>query len=251
VPPRSEPVETGGAALRPLAERAPGLLVGEGVELPDSVEIGGHVIVHAGTVMGEGCRLGDGAIVGKPPLLGAHSTASRASPPPAELGAGAIVGAGAVVLAGARLGGRAVLGDQSHLRERSRVGEESVIGRGSSVENDVAVGARVKIQTGCYLTAYSEVEDDVFVGPRAVTLNDDTMGRHERGMALRGATLRRACRVGGAASLVPGVEVGEEAFVAAGALVTRSVPARAVVMGVPARVVREVSDDDLLERWLR
>ncbi|MFI5037965.1 MAG: N-acetyltransferase, partial [Solirubrobacterales bacterium] len=46
-----------------------------------------------------------------------------------------------------------------------------------------------------------------------------------------------------------GVEIGEEAFVAAGALVTRDVPARAVVMGVPAQVVREVADADLLERW--
>jgi UDP-2-acetamido-3-amino-2,3-dideoxy-glucuronate N-acetyltransferase len=66
---------------------------------------------------------------------------------------------------------------------------------------------------------------------------------------LRGARLRRACRVGGGAVLCPGVEVGEEAFVAAGAVVTRDVPARAFVMGVPARAVREVSDTDLVERW--
>jgi UDP-2-acetamido-3-amino-2,3-dideoxy-glucuronate N-acetyltransferase len=48
---------------------------------------------------------------------------------------------------------------------------------------------------------------------------------------------------------VPGVEVGEEAFVAAGAVVTRDVPARTVVMGVPARALREVPDEDMLERW--
>ena len=66
---------------------------------------------------------------------------------------------------------------------------------------------------------------------------------------MRGATLRRACRIGGGAVLVPGVEVGEEAFVAAGAVVTADVPPRAVVMGVPARVVREVPDDQLLERF--
>ena len=70
-----------------------------------------------------------------------------------------------------------------------------------------------------------------------------------RGEPLRGPVFRRACRVGGGVVLVPGVEIGEEAFVAAGALVTRDVPARAVVMGVPARVVREVGDEDLLERW--
>ena len=58
--------------------------------------------------------------------------------------------------------------------------------------------------------------------------------------------MRRAARVGGGVVLTPGIEVGEEAFVAAGAVVTRDVPPRAVVMGVPARHVREVPDSDLL-----
>jgi UDP-2-acetamido-3-amino-2,3-dideoxy-glucuronate N-acetyltransferase len=107
----------------------------------------------------------------------------------------------------------------------------------------------VSVQTDVYLTAFSKIEDDVFVGPGACTTNDDTMSRHPPDVPLRGARLRRACRVGGGAVLCPGVEVGEEAFVAAGAVVTRDVPARAVVMGVPARVVRDVQDGDLLERW--
>jgi acetyltransferase-like isoleucine patch superfamily enzyme len=79
--------------------------------------------------------------------------------------------------------------------------------------------------------------------------NDDAMGRHAKGEPLRGPTLRRACRVGGGATLVPGVEIGEEAFVAAGAVVTADVPSRALVMGVPARVVRQVGDADLIENW--
>ena len=135
------------------------------------------------------------------------------------------------------------------MRERARVGEGSVVGRGSAVDNDVLIGARVRIQTDVYLTAYSVVEDDVFVGPGAMTTNDSTMARHGDDYPLEGALLRRACRIGGAAVLTPGTEIGEEAFVAAGAVVVRDVPARAVVMGVPARVVREVGDEDLLERW--
>jgi acetyltransferase-like isoleucine patch superfamily enzyme len=107
----------------------------------------------------------------------------------------------------------------------------------------------VRIQSQAYVTGYSVVEDDVFLGPCAMTTNDDTMARMAKGTPMRGATLRRACRVGGGAVLCPGVEIGEEAFVAAGAVVTSDVPARKVVMGVPARVVRDVPEEDLLERW--
>jgi acetyltransferase-like isoleucine patch superfamily enzyme len=135
------------------------------------------------------------------------------------------------------------------VRERASIGHGSLIGRGSVIDNDVVVGARVKIQTNVYLTAFTTVEEDVFVGPGALTTNDDTMSRHSPETPLRGATLRRACRVGAGAVLTPGVEVGEEAFVAAGAVLTRDVPARAVVMGSPARVVREVGEQDLLEHW--
>jgi UDP-2-acetamido-3-amino-2,3-dideoxy-glucuronate N-acetyltransferase len=234
--------------LRP-SDRAAGLLVGDGVELPADVELGGNVVIHAGTVLEAGARLQDGAVVGKPLALGPHSSASREPPPPAVIGAGATVAAGAVVVAGARIGARAFVGDQAHVRERAVVGEESAIGRGSQVDVDVTVGARVRVQTGCYLAGRSMVEDDVFVAPGVVTTNDRHATRHGPEYELEGAVLRRACRIGAGAVLLPGVEVGEEAFVGAGAVVTRDVPARTVVMGVPARVVREVPEEDLLERW--
>ncbi|HEX8074159.1 MAG TPA: acyltransferase, partial [Thermoleophilaceae bacterium] len=134
------------------------------------------------------------------------------------------------------------VGDQAHLRERSALGRGSVVGRGSSLENDAIVGAGVRIQTGCYITAFCEVEDDVFVAPGVQTLNDRTAGRRPSGEPLRGPRLRRGCRVGGAAVLLPGVEIGEEAFVGAGAVVTRDVAPRTLVVGIPARPVRELGD---------
>jgi acetyltransferase-like isoleucine patch superfamily enzyme len=231
------------------SDRAPGLLVGEGVELPDSAEVGANVVLHAGTVVGQGARLQDGVVVGKPLALGPRSSAPREAPPPAVIGARATICAGAVLVAGARIGQLAVVGDQAHVRERAVVGEGTVVGRGSAIDNDVTIGAHVRVQTGCYITAYSTVEDDVFIAPSVTLTNDDTMGRHGSEYEVRGATLRRACRVGARVVLLPGIEVGEEAFVAAGSVVTRSVPARTLVMGTPARPVREIDDAELIERW--
>ncbi len=107
----------------------------------------------------------------------------------------------------------------------------------------------MKIQSNCYVTAGTVIEDDVFLGPGVVLTNDAAMGRHESGEAPDGPTLRRACRVGGGAVILPGVEVGEEAVIGAGAVVVDDVPARKVVVGVPAHELRDVRDDELLERW--
>jgi UDP-2-acetamido-3-amino-2,3-dideoxy-glucuronate N-acetyltransferase len=228
------------------SERAPGLLVGDGVDLPDDAVFGGNVVIHDGTLLGAGVRLGDNCVIGKPATLSARSTAPVGDPGGASLGDGVAVGAGAVVLAGAQIAHGCVVADQAHVRERVEIGSDTVVGRGASIENDVRVGARVKLQTAAYITAWSVVEDDVFVAPGVLLTNDPTAGRRGASFELRGAYLRRACRVGGGAVLLPGIEVGEEAFVAAGAVVTKNVPPRTLVMGVPARVVREVGEVDLL-----
>jgi acetyltransferase-like isoleucine patch superfamily enzyme len=198
-------------------------------------------------VIGEGCQIGDNVVLGKQPALSPRSTAKREALPPLELGEGAIVSTGAVVFAGTRIGARSIIGDQSCVRERCELGDDVVVGRGSLVENDTTIGARTKIQADAYVTAYSTLEDDVFIAPCVVTTNDNFMGRTEKRHALRkGPTIRRGARVGGGAVLLPGIEIGEEAFVGAGAVVLRDVPPRALVVGNPARQIREVPDEELL-----
>jgi acetyltransferase-like isoleucine patch superfamily enzyme len=209
-------------------------------------EIHPSAIVYPGTVLGEGVRVLENAVVGKQPSLGASSTANREPLPPATIGDGTVVSTGAIVFAGAAIGANCIVGDQSCIRERVTMADDCILGRGSLIENDTTVGAGTRIQADAYITAYSTLEEDVFIAPCVVTTNDNFMGRTERRKTLmQGPTIRRSARVGGGAIICPGVEIGEEAFVGAGAVVTRDVPPRTVVVGSPARVLREVAEDEL------
>jgi acetyltransferase-like isoleucine patch superfamily enzyme len=213
-----------------------------------SAEIAPTAVVYPGTVIGDGCRILDYAVVGKQPALSPRSTTKREELPPLELGEGTIVSTGAIVFAGTRIGARVIVGDQACVRERCEIGDDVVIGRGALVENDTTVGMLTKIQADAYVTAYSTLEENVFVAPRVITTNDNFMGRTERRHGLRkGATIRRGARIGAGVVLCPGVEIGEEAFVGAGAVVVKDVPPRKVVVGNPARVLRDVPADELLE----
>lgn len=210
-------------------------------------EVAPTAVVYPGTVLGEGVKILDYAVVGKQPSLSPRSTAKREPLGPAELGPGTIVSTGAIVFAGTRIGARVVVGDQACVRERVEIGDDVVVGRGSLIENDTTVGAMTKIQADAYITAYSTLEEHVFIAPCVVTTNDNFMGRTERRHELiAGPTIRRGARIGGAAVLCPGVEIGEEAFVGAGAVVTEDVPPRVIVVGNPARVLREVPPEELL-----
>jgi acetyltransferase-like isoleucine patch superfamily enzyme len=212
-----------------------------------AAEIHETATVYPGTVLGEGVRVLEGAVVGKQPTLSPRSTARRELLPPAVIGDGTVVSTGAILFAGTSIGARVILGDQSCVRERVTIGDDVVLGRGSLVENDTTIGALTKIQADAYITAYSTLEDEVFVAPCVVTTNDNWMGRAEARVGdVRGPTIRRGARIGGGATLCPGIEIGEEAFVGAGAVVTKDVPARAVVVGNPARILREVPESELL-----
>jgi len=211
-------------------------------------EVHPSATVYPGTVLGDGVKVLEGAVVGKQPTLSPRSTASREPLPPATLGEGTIVSTGAIVFAGTTVGARVVLGDQSCVRERVEIGDDVVVGRGSLVENDTTIGAMTKIQANAYITAYSTLEEHVFIAPCVVTANDNWMGRTEKRHGnVRGPTIRRGARIGGGAVICPAIEIGEEAFVGAGAVVTKDVPPRALVVGNPARRIRDVPDEELLE----
>lgn len=236
-----------GARLGANVEIGSHCVVGPDVVLEEGVRLGSHVVIHAGTRVGAGTLVGDHSILGKLPSVASTSTLKAAPAlPPLEMGPRCTVGALAVIYAGTTLAEEVFVADLASIRERCRIDRKVIVGRGVTVENDVTIGEATKLQAEAYITALSVLEDHVFVAPAVSTTNDNYMARtKERFKHRKGCVLRSGSRVGGGAVLLPGVEVGEEAVVGAGSVVTKAVPPARVVYGVPAREIRPTPPEQL------
>lgn len=241
------------AVINSKAEVSPDCSVGDycviedGVVLEPGVELGHHVVVHSGTRVGAGTIIGDGCVLGCAPRPAATSTAVQQELDPLVIGQNCIMGTGVVAYKGTEIGSSCFLGDYSSVRENCKLGEAVLVGQRVVVENSVEIGDYTKIQTGAYITAFTNVGERVFIAPMVTTTNDNYMGRTEKRFSeRRGPSFEKGCRVGGGVILLPGVTIGEEAFVAAGSLVTRDVPDYQLAMGSPARIVRSVPEEELI-----
>lgn len=222
------------------------------VEIAPDVRIGHNVVIRSGVRIGRGSVVCDGAVLGKMPMkagMSATTGGTSAELPNLVIGEGVTIGAGCVLYRGASLSDGVFVGDLATIRENVAIGELTIVGRGATVENKTTIGRKCKIETNAYITAFSTIEDYCFVAPCVVFTNDNYLGRtEERKKHFGGPTLRRGARIGANATILPNVEIGEDALVAAGSVVTKNVPARTIIMGSPARVLRPVAEEQLIER---
>jgi acetyltransferase-like isoleucine patch superfamily enzyme len=225
-------------------------VLGAGVTVGAGCRIGHGVIVHDDVKIGDAVRIDDHAVLGKLPMRSLSSATTKARElPPLSVGEGAIVGTGAVLYRGAQIGRKVLVADLATVREDVTVGDRTIVGRGVTIENECTIGRFVKLESECYITAYSTIEDRVFVAPGVVTSNDNFVGRtEERFQHFKGVTVRRGGRIGAGSVILPGIEIGADALVAAGSVVTRNVPPKRIVMGAPAREVRDVPREQLLDQ---
>lgn len=224
-------------------------VIGEGVRIGRGCRIGHHVVIHPDTIVGDTVRIDDHASLGKKPMKAANSATTKEQElPPLEVGELSIVGTGVVLYRGAKIEGKVLMADLCTIRENVTIGRGTIVGRGVTVENFCTVGRFCKLESECYITAYSTLEDRVFVAPGVVTSNDNYVGRTaERFKHFKGVTVKKGARIGAGTVTLPGVVIGEDALVAAGSVVTDDVPARKIVLGTPARVWRDVPVEQLLE----
>jgi acetyltransferase-like isoleucine patch superfamily enzyme len=247
------------ATIHPSARLAAGvthganLVVEENAVIGEGVHLGHNVVIHADTTIGARSVIADNAVLGRRPVRPAGGTLTVADTlAPCVLGARCVVGTSSIVYRGARLGDDVFVADLASIREDVEIGAFTIVGRGVYVENKVRIGHHTKLEANCYITGDSEVGDDCFVAPYVVTTNDNFLGRtKERFKHRKGCTLKTGARVGGGAVLLPGVTVHEDGLVAAGAVVTRDVPAERIVVGVPAGDFRPVPSAQLLRNQER
>lgn len=227
----------------------PGAVVHAGARVGRGCQVGAYAVIHPDTRVGDGVRVDDHTVLGKLPMKAAASAITREQQLPAlEIGDGVLIGAGVIVYRGARIGERVMLADQATVREDVTIGSMTIIGRGVTVENKVSIGRRCKLETEAYITALSSIGDGCFIAPEVSFTNDNFLGRtEERFKHHKGVTLERGARIGANTTFLPGITVGADALVAAGSTVTRDVPPRKIVMGSPAKVLRDVPEDQLLD----
>lgn len=224
-------------------------VIGENVTVGDGCVIGHHVTIHNDTLIGKNVRIDDGTVVGKMPMRAANSAVTKDQElPPARIGDNCIIGTHVVIYRGCTAGQKVLIADLSTVRENVTVGDFTIVGRGVAIENFCTIGRYVKLETNVYVTAYSEIGDRCFLAPGVVTSNDNFVGRtEERFKHFKGVILERGARIGVNATILPGKTIHEDALVAAGALVTSDVPAKKIVVGMPAKVFRDVPEEQLLE----
>ena len=190
----------------------------------EKVITSGNVIIKPNVSIGSGYAIQENVVLG-------HSDEGRL-----VIGNNALIRSGAIIYSDVTIGDNFKSGHRILIRENTRIGNNVLVGTDSVLDGNCRLGNNISIQTNAYITAFTTIEDDVFIGPRVVTTNDKYM---VHGAKLVGPTIKKGARIGANATLLPGVIIGEGAVVGSGAVVTSDVPPGVTVVGNPARPLKE------------
>ena len=158
-----------------------------------------------------------------------------------KIGKNCILRAYGVIYSNVTLGDNVKTGHHYLIREFTTIGDETLVGSGVIIDDHCTIGKRVSIQSGVYIPTNTIIKDDVFLGPRVALTNDKYMGRG--GKKLVGVFVEEGARLGSNCTILPGIKIGRDSLVAAGAVVTKDVKPYTVVAGVPAKKIGMVPEE--------
>jgi acetyltransferase-like isoleucine patch superfamily enzyme len=193
-------------------------------------------IIYRGVELGEGSVIEDYSIVGTPPRGKKDGELATV------IGAGAVIRSHSVIYAGNTIGKNFQTGNKVNIRESNRIGDNVSIGTLSVVEHHVEIADNVRIHTQVFIPEFSVLEEGCWIGPNVVFTNAKYPLSPGVKDQLAGPVIKRGAKIGANSTLLPGVVIGENALVGAGSVVVDDVPPGAVVVGNPARVIRQISE---------
>ena len=211
---------------------------GEGVHVDANAVLYGPLRIGIRSYVGPNCVIGFPASSELEELRGSHKLTGKRS---TVIGERCLVRSGAAIYSNVTLGNDVSLGHNALVRENVTIGNGSKLGTNSVVDGSSKIGDHVSIQTGVYVCTYSTIEDSVFLGPCCVFTNDKYIT--QKPFKLVGPTVKKGASIGANALLFPGVTVGEGAVVGSQAMVNHDVPPRTIFVGVPAKKMRDLTDD--------
>ena len=192
--------------------------------------------IYANVQLGENVEIGDFAIVGVPPRGKGDGEL------PTVIGDGAVIRSHTVIYAGNVIGRGFQSGHHTLIREENRIGDNVSIGSSSVVEHHVEIADRVRIHSQAFVPEFSVLEEGAWIGPNVVLTNAPHPLCPRAKDCLKGPTIRRGAKIGANSTILPFLNIGEEALVGAGSVVVKDVPDKAVVAGNPARVLKGIDE---------
>lgn len=228
------------------------VVIMDDVVIGDDCIIGHNVVIHKETHIGNNVRIDDNSVIGKTPLRSPRSIFTEDTDyQPAVIGDGCLLGAHVTVYCQSEIGKKNLVADLATVREDVIIGDYNIIGRNVTIENFSKIGNRNKLETNVYITAYSRIGDYCFVAPCVATSNDNYMGRDpQRYKHFMGVNIKTGGRIGVNATILPGITISSNGTVAAGSIVTKDVAEKVIVMGQPAKEIRQVPSEQLYENNL-
>ena len=231
-----------------------GCVIGQNVQIHGKVSIDknvwvdSNVIIYGPIDIDSGTYLGPNSILGFPErqelrniLLKRTLDPKLKNGKPTKIGKNVMIRSNCVVYSGVIIGDNVRFGHNVMVRENVKIGEDSTVGTNSVIDGSCKIGRKASIQTGVYVSTYTTVEDNVFLGPCCSLINDLYLAQKK--YELKGPTIKNGASIGANSTIFPAITIGEGAVVGAGAVVREDVPSRVVVVGVPAKKLKDVPED--------